>query len=162
MSQKYPLYFFHGLESGPHGRKYHRLAEDFEVNSPDFQKMDIWERLEKAEKETRGLENIIVVGSSFGGLLAALLYDRHPERFLGYVLMAPALHREEVRKEVEAMPPNAVVIHGRQDNVVPIEPVRDFCADRGVTITEVDDGHRLQNSLELMVAAVKEMMDSSD
>ncbi|AWV88496.1 HD domain-containing protein [Bradymonas sediminis] len=69
------VYFFHGLESGPHGSKYQRLSESFHVFSPDFQGMDIWARFEKIERETRGLRQLILVGSSYGGLLASLLYS---------------------------------------------------------------------------------------
>ena len=127
-----PIYFFHGLESGPHGTKYNRLSEAFEVTSPDFQDMDIWERLEKAERETEGMTDLVVVGSSFGGLLAALLYSRHPDRFRGYVLMAPALYRDAVKEK---------------------------CAEHGVEVTEVDDDHRLHGSLERMVEAVRQVLE---
>ena len=158
MSDK--VWFFHGLESGPHGAKYQRLAEEFEVESPDFQGMDIWERLEKAERLTRGEEELVVVGSSFGGLLAALLYERYPERFRGYVLMAPALHREEVEEEIGRMPERAVVIHGVGDEVVPFEPVRAFCEARGVEeFWAVEDDHRLGASLEEMVKGVRWVLE---
>jgi pimeloyl-ACP methyl ester carboxylesterase len=152
-----PIYFFHGLESAPRGTKSIRLGEEFEVISPDFQGMDIWERLEKAERETEGMTDLVVVGSSFGGLLAALLYSRHPERFRGYVLMAPALYREAA-EEVERMPERVVVIHGVHDDVVPIDGVRETCAKFGVEVTEVDDGHRLHEALDLMVDAVREVL----
>ncbi len=153
-----PIYFFHGLESGPHGTKYNRLSEDYEVVSPDFEgMMDIWERLEKAERITEGMTDLVVVGSSFGGLLAALLYSRHPDRFHGYVLMAPALYKEAA-EQVERMPDNAIVIHGVHDDVVPIDAVRDKCAQFGVEVTEVDDDHPLHGSLELMVEAVQKIV----
>lgn len=152
------IYFFHGLESGPKGSKYARLSEDFEVISPDFRGMDIWERLEKAEEVTREEAGMIVVGSSFGGLLAALLYARFPKRFRGYVLMAPALHRSEVTSEIATMPSNAIVFHSPKDEVVPFEPVRQFCEARGVRLREVDDDHRLGQTHEEMVKAVWELL----
>ena len=152
------IYFFHGLESAPIGTKSLRLEESFEVVAPDFQDMDIWERLEKAERETEGKAGLVVVGSSFGGLLAALLYSRHPERFHGYVLLAPALYREAA-DEVERMPENAVVIHGIHDDVVPIDAVRQKCAEHGLEVVEVDDDHRLHGSLELMVEAVERVLE---
>lgn len=151
-----PIYFFHGLESAPHGTKYQRLNEHFEVTSPDFQGMDIWERLDKAERITEQMRDLVVVGSSYGGLLAALLYSRHPERFRSYVLMAPALYLEAA-KHIERMPDDAAVIHGLRDEVVPIDAVREMCARFGVDITEVDDGHRLHGSLDLMVEAVEQL-----
>lgn len=154
------LFFFHGLESAPHGTKYQRLSESFDVYSPDFQGMDIWERLEKAERVTEEMTDVVVVGSSYGGLLAALLYSRHPDRFAGYVLMAPALYLEAA-DQVERMPDNAVVIHGTHDEVVPIDAVRQKCAEHGLEVTEVDDGHRLHDSMELMVEAVEQVLDEA-
>lgn len=153
-----PIYFFHGLESGPHGSKYQRLTRDFRIYSPDFRRMDIFERLEKIEVETRGMQDLIVVGSSYGGLLAALLYSRHPDRFRGYVLMAPAFTREAA-EFIERMPPNATVIHARQDDVVPIGPVREMCAAHHIQLVEVDDDHRLKGAQELMVAAVRSLTE---
>jgi predicted esterase len=152
-----PLYFFHGLESAPHGTKYQRLSEDFEVTSPDFQGMDIWERLDKAERITEHMTDLVVVGSSYGGLLTALLYSRHPQRFRSYVLMAPALYLEAA-EHIERMPDDAVVIHGTRDEVVPIDAVREHCARFGVDVTEVDDEHRLHGSLDLMVEAVERLI----
>ena len=151
-----PLYFFHGLESGPHGTKFRRLSADVDVVSPDFQGMDIWQRLDKAARLTEGRTDLIVVGSSFGGLLAALLYSRHPDRFRGYVLLAPALHHDAA-DQVERMPESAIVIHGTRDDVVPLEAVRERCAQHDVEVTEVDDDHRLHGSLEVMVEAVRRL-----
>lgn len=150
-----PIYFFHGLESGPDGTKSRRLEEDFDVEAPDFEgMMDIDERLAKAEALTEGMRDLIIVGSSFGGLLAALLYARHPERIRNYVLMAPALYRDAAT-EVDRMPEGAVVIHGRDDDVVPMAQVRDFCSSFDVEFIEVDDGHRLHGALDLMVEKVR-------
>lgn len=151
------LYFFHGLESGPHGSKYQRLCESNRVFSPDFQGMDVWERLAKIERETQGLRNLVIVGSSYGGLLASLFYSRNPERVRGMVLMAPALYKEAADK-VERMPEDAVVIHARQDDIVPIGPVREKCAKHGIQITEVDDNHRLEKSHDLMLAGVQKFL----
>lgn len=152
------IFFFHGLESGPIGTKSLRLEEEFEITSPDFEgMMSIHERLEKAERLTESASDLLVVGSSFGGLLAALLYSRHPERFRNYVLMAPALYLDEAR-DIERMPEGAVVIHGTDDEIVPIEDVREFCSDYDVEFIEVDDGHRLHGALDLMVEKVRELI----
>ncbi len=153
-----PIFFFHGLESGPIGTKSLRLQDAFDIEAPDFEgMMDIQKRLEKAERITRDETDMIVVGSSFGGLLAALLYEKHPERFRSYVLMAPALYREAA-DEVDRMPDGAVVIHGTHDDVVPMEDVRAFCEDFDVEFVEVDDDHRLHRSLDLMVEKVRELI----
>lgn len=157
MTELDEIYFFHGLESAPVGTKSTRLDEEFDVVAPDFQEMDIWERLEKAEEITEGLDDLVVVGSSYGGLLAALLYSRHPNRFGGYVLMAPAFDLDAAG-QVERMPDNAVVIHGVDDEVVSGEAVDEMCRAHGLEVTQVDDNHRLHDSLDRMVRAVREVL----
>lgn len=159
MTKVEQVYFFHGLESGPVGTKSLALEEHFQVESPDFQGMDIWERLEKADEVTKGQRDLVVVGSSYGGLLTALLYDRRPERFWGYVLMAPALHLEAAEQlEAMAPPERAEVIHGVDDEVVPLEAVKEVCEGFGLGIKEVQDNHRLHGSLEAMVEATESLV----
>ena len=141
------LYFFHGKESGPHGSKYHSITTLGDVISPDFQDMDIEERLEKASDITADQKDMIVVGSSMGGLLAALLYDRHPERFAALILLAPALNWKEARRIKQMLPPDKVrVLHGTRDEIVPLEAVQQFCERFDLPLEVVDDEHRLKNS----------------
>lgn len=153
-----PIFFFHGKESGPYGSKYRTLTKEFSVTSPDFQGMDIWERLAKAEFLTEGMEGAFLVGSSYGGLLAALLYDRHPERFSGYVLLAPAFYseHEDVFSTITRVPASAHVIHGTEDEVVPLEEVEAFCKKAGLPLTVVKDKHRLKGSHTLILNCVRD------
>lgn len=139
------LFFFHGLESGPHGSKYHLLKAVYpELHAPDFQGMDLAARLAHAEHETRGLSGVTLVGSSFGGLLAARLYSLYPERFKSLLLLAPAVHTEEGDR-VNELPPAARVrvIHGDADEVVPHAKVAEFCKRFGLELITVADEHRL-------------------
>ena len=150
--------FLHGKESTPYGSKYGTLHENFSVDSPDFQGMGIWERLEKIENLTEGMSDLVVVGSSYGGLLAGLLYNRHPDRIKGYVLMAPAFNYEEAG-EIDKVPEQAFVIHGSNDSVVPIDEVAQFCEERGLPFIEVEDEHRLRQSHDLMVDKVNQILN---
>ncbi len=155
------IYFFHGLESGPVGAKSTRLNREFDVEAPDCEGvMDIWQRLDIVEDATTDETDMVVVGSSFGGLLAALMYDRHPERFGGYVLMAPAFSREAT-ETIERMPDEAVVVQGLHDDVVPVGPVRSMCEQHDVELIEVDDDHRLHDSFDTMVEATHRVCRSS-
>lgn len=153
-----PLLFFHGKESGPFGSKYHTLSEEFSVTSPDFQGMDIWERLDKADFLTEGMVGAFLVGSSYGGLLAALLYNRHPDRFSGYVLLAPAFYSShaDALSTITTVPDNAVVIHGSQDEIVPLHEVEEFCTGKGLPLVVVRDGHRLKESYVELLERVQQ------
>lgn len=155
------LYFFHGLESGPHGQKYHLLKNEFpELESPDFQGMDLEQRLVKAEELTRGQHGLVLVGSSFGGLLAARLYSLYSERIRGLILLAPAVHTAEGDK-VETLPgqQRVRVIHGNADEIVPYDKVVAFCKRFGIPLITVADEHRLasETSQQTIIAAVREV-----
>lgn len=147
------IFFFHGLESGPHGAKYHAIREHHDVISPDFRDQDLETRLKTAEEATRGQTDAILVGSSFGGLVAALLYDRYPERFSTYLLLAPAVH-SELAAHITHAPATGTIIHGTHDDVVLIEPVRLFAQAHGLAFIEVDDEHRLANSMDIILKAL--------
>ncbi|RUO19530.1 alpha/beta fold hydrolase [Aliidiomarina haloalkalitolerans] len=158
------LYFFHGLESGPHGQKYHLLKNEFpELESPDFQGMDLAQRLAKAEELTRDQRGLVLVGSSFGGLLAARLYCLYPERIKALVLLAPAVHTEEGDRVTELPSQQRVrVIHGMADEVVPYTKVVAFCKRFGVPLITVDDEHRLasETAQQTILSAVQEVYNA--
>lgn len=141
------LYFFHGLESGPHGSKYRLMKQKYaELESPDFQHMDLNQRIARASKLTEGKTGLTLIGSSFGGLLAARLYSVFPERISNLLLLAPAVHTEEGDK-VERMPhaANVRVLHGYNDEIVPYDKVAAFCQRFELPLTSVADSHRLSS-----------------
>ena len=150
------ILFLHGLESGPYGSKYQALKKVFsEVLSPDCSGVkDEIERLRIIEEEiSQETGPFLVVGSSMGGLMALLLQKHHPEQVAGLVLCAPAIHRPAAKDlDLNNLPPTAV-IHGIRDDVVPLESSRPF----GKCLLEVDDDHRLSNSMEEILRAVFEI-----
>ncbi|MBU49822.1 MAG: hypothetical protein CL920_14105, partial [Deltaproteobacteria bacterium] len=92
--------FCHGLESAPHGRKYQALKEaGVDVVAPDFQGMDLNQRVEKLVTFLDELDVLpVLVGSSYGGItavLAAQLLDARGKTVPAMVLCAPALGRKE-------------------------------------------------------------------
>ncbi len=146
----------------------------------------------------KGGENIIIIGSSYGGLIA--LHYAH--RFGGVekmILLAPGLtwlswglsekeleqwqktgaapfFHKAFGKEVpikydlqidglrylETIPPASpmIIIHGRNDKTVPIEPSRAYAADfpDSVRLIEVDADHDLNGHLELIWEYMKSLL----
>ncbi|MBK04279.1 MAG: hypothetical protein CL920_08220 [Deltaproteobacteria bacterium] len=154
--------FCHGLESAPHGRKYQALKEaGVDVVAPDFQGMDLNQRVEKLVTFLDELDVLpVLVGSSYGGItavLAAQLLDARGKTVPAMVLCAPALGRKEppVTDVVFRYVAPTVVIHGTQDDVVPIEGSRQYKETVGCTLHEVEDGHRLAASVDLIVQETK-------
>jgi len=81
--------------------------------------------MEKLEGLLAGKAPLILVGSSFGGLMAAVYACLHEERVKKLILLAPALHSELYQPYLEKklfVP--IVLFHGRKDDVVPLAAVR--------------------------------------
>jgi pimeloyl-ACP methyl ester carboxylesterase len=155
-----PVVFLHGLETGPHGSKYQALRRLFpELMAPDCEGvLDIEQRLGIIERELRGRSQLVLVGSSFGGLAAVLFASRHPELVAGAVLCAPAVHRLDLL-QLGALPAETVIIHGRRDEIVPLAASEALVARFPfVRLLAVDDEHRLADSLELLGREVVAMV----
>jgi len=156
------LVFLHGLESGPRGSKYLALAamQAGSVLAPDTEGIgDPSERLRAIEASLAGLDRLLLVGSSFGGLMAVRFAAAHPDRVAGLVLCAPALHRAEwgpVPDVPAGLPVR--VLHGESDELVPLASVQEYCFRNGLPLRVVADGHRLAASLDVMIALVREVV----
>lgn len=107
----------------------------------------------------------LIVGSSYGGITALCSAIQHANAggsLTGLVLCAPALARAEppaTDLELRA-PVRTVIIHGLRDAVVPIAVSRELAArDPLVELIEVDDEHRLANSLELIVDVTRGLVE---
>jgi pimeloyl-ACP methyl ester carboxylesterase len=99
----------------------------------------------------------LLVGSSFGGLAAALVHQRRPDLVLGVVLCAPAFQRPEAVELTGLGEIPAVIIHGTGDTVVPLEASQKFASSHSVRLIEVEGGHRLHSAIDLIVEMVGEV-----
>lgn len=158
------ILFCHGLESGPHGRKYRALcAAGLEVQAPDCRGMNLAARVDLLLQVLAGAPSALLVGSSYGGLAAlcaALLHRERGGSVHALVLCAPALWRSEPPADrlVLRAPAPTVILHGRRDEVVPVTLSQRFAADHPeVELIEVDNDHGLAGSLELLVATVQRL-----
>lgn len=161
------LVWAHGLEGSPDGAKVRALrAAGLEVEAPDCRGLVLADRLDILEALTVRLaeRRPVLAGSSYGGLAVAWLAARHPGRFSGLLLCAPALHHQEPPVPVgqPPLPPSGLavrVLHGIDDAVVPIDASRRYVLDAGprVRLDEVSDGHRLAGSLDVIVALAHEL-----
>ena len=157
------IVFCHGLESEPHGRKYHALVEaGFEVIAPDGRKKGLRERVDGIVAAIEEHRPRVVVGSSFGGigaLLGALVAERRGVRIGGLLLCAPALQVPDPPElgVTRHCPAPTTIIHGLRDDIIPIDLSRAFAREHGARLVEVDDEHALPGSLERIVALAREL-----
>lgn len=91
----------------------------------------------------------LIVASSFGGAVLLKLLHEAP-RWSGPCIFLAGAGRKLT--DHDHLPPGcrAILIHGRDDNVIPLEDSRQLAATGGphVQLWEVGDGHRLHSILE--------------
>jgi pimeloyl-ACP methyl ester carboxylesterase len=141
--------FIHGLESSSRGTKARWLQARFpDMLIPDFYG-GLPERLERLHRLLAGRRQLILIGSSFGGLMAAIYALEHGRDLTRTVLLAPALNFAEFspyRGRKTAVP--AWLFIGRRDAVCPpqtiIPAARDCFAD--LCVQETDDDHFLHRT----------------
>jgi pimeloyl-ACP methyl ester carboxylesterase len=145
------IVFIHGLEGSSQGDKATLLRKLFPgIITPDFPGL-LEDRMKILEKILGEQSGWILIGSSLGGLMAALFACRHPGQVRKLVLLAPALVLPEFA-EANPQPIDAptIIYHGTKDTLVPLEPVRILAERvfRNLTFHVVDDEHRLFKTMQ--------------
>ncbi len=142
----------HGLEGSPSGAKAQALRRSFELDAPALPTGDFGGCEALAVERLQACPPDVLVGSSFGGAVALrLILEGHwrgptlllapASRFLGGSVVLPEGAR-------------VLVVHGTQDEVVPVEESRQLVAGHAsATLLEVADEHRLSGLLEGEVLA---------
>ncbi|MBU4457027.1 MAG: alpha/beta fold hydrolase [Nanoarchaeota archaeon] len=143
------LIFLHGFESSSQGEKAVLLRSLFPgISTPDFTG-SLAERMAQLHSILGAKTGWTIIGSSFGGLMGALFTCQHPQQVRKLILLAPALSLPEFAEHPHApMDVPTIIIHGTQDEVVPLEPVRALAEKvfRNLDYHIVDDDHRLMKT----------------
>jgi pimeloyl-ACP methyl ester carboxylesterase len=154
------IIFIHGMESSGHGFKGNLFRERIPgIITPDFYSyspgMSYQELLERRMEELNTLlqkqDEWKIIGSSFGGLMAALYSLKKPHKVEKLVLLAPMLAIPELKpSKYKTIDIPVVVYHGRNDNVIPIKPTkkRAHALFKNVEYNVVDDNHMLHPTTE--------------
>ncbi|MHA1782244.1 MAG: alpha/beta fold hydrolase [Promethearchaeota archaeon] len=152
--------FIHGLESSGRGFKGQYFKKIFpDILTPDFtpfsEQISISDLLEIRMKELEMLLNesseLIIIGSSFGGLMATLYAFRYPEKIKLLILLAPFLSPKflNLKKNNEIRIPT-IIFHGKNDNVCPVEETKRIARKifPNLTYNIVDDDHYLRKTVQ--------------
>jgi pimeloyl-ACP methyl ester carboxylesterase len=138
--------FLHGLDSSSRGTK----GQFFRGRYPEMLLEDfsgpLAERMDKLTGSLEGKGNLILVGSSYGGLMAALFACRNRTRIRRLILLAPALgHADFSPWYTTPLQLPVTLYHGRQDIVVPPGPTRRIAESLFGNLEHhlVDDDHDL-------------------
>jgi pimeloyl-ACP methyl ester carboxylesterase len=160
------LIWAHGLWGSPNGSKITAIRDSgIEVISHDFNDMELIDRVELLEK-TMEVGNVVLAGSSWGGLACALAAQRKSDKLKGLLLLAPALHYPEPpnNNPEDLVAPKEVpvtIIHSIEDDIVPISASKDYIKRSGnnIKLIEVNDNHVLENSIELIIFEAKKLLN---
>jgi len=143
------LVFLHGLESSSQGTKARWFRHHFPAMLiPDFVGT-LEERMTDLNRQLAGRDNLILIGSSFGGLMATIYALENESRLRKIFLLAPALNFDEFAAylgRTSRVP--AYLYLGRKDTVCPPETVLPLALATltNLTVHESDDDHLLRTT----------------
>lgn len=157
------IIYLHGSDSSSQSGKARQFAELFKgMVTPDFTG-SFDERMNQLYEVLGKEKGWTIIGSSYGGLMAAVFASENPKQVRKLVLLAPAILKDEDGnyidpvinqplqgnwKNLQIIFNPTVIVHGSQDDVVPLEPVRKTAEElfTDIEFIIVDDGHRLQKA----------------
>ena len=159
--------FAHGKESGPAGRKImalSRVAHDlgYETIAPDFTSTfdpEVRLKMLLSLYENNTAPDILV-GSSMGGALVLAASQKLKPKAL--FLMAPAVGLPGYEQiELRPYAENTVIVHGWDDDIVPVDNVFRFARENRAELHILDDGHALTSKLGDVVCLFRSFLDPS-
>jgi pimeloyl-ACP methyl ester carboxylesterase len=143
------ILYLHGLESNSQTYKAALIREVYpDLITPDFTG-SLNERMEQFYPILGRESNWTLIGSSYGGLMSALFTTQHPAQVRKQILLAPALMLPEFAEHLPAaVEVPTIIIHGRQDTIVPVETNKPLAEKvfRNLEYRLVDDDHRLHQT----------------
>jgi pimeloyl-ACP methyl ester carboxylesterase len=143
--------FIHGLESNNQGTKAVYFRKNFPgMLTPNFPG-SLEERMAKLRALLSEKSDILLVGSSFGGLMASIFAMQNEPRVKRLILLAPAINLVEFtpyRDRKVQIPVH--LYHGRQDEVISLEGVQSVARQvfSDLAFHAVDDDHYLHKTFE--------------
>ena len=143
--------FIHGLTSSGRGFKGNFLRSIFpDILTPDFAD-NLAERMGKLTAILADNDDLVLIGSSYGGMMAALYACAHPRRVQKIILLAPALPFHPFDEN----PPGpcdvpTIIFHGARDVIVPLEATRTLAEQifTHLQFNIVDDDHMLHKTVQ--------------
>jgi pimeloyl-ACP methyl ester carboxylesterase len=137
--------FIHGLDSSSRGTKGCFFRERYPEMFTEDYSGPLEERMAKLERELSGKRDLILVGSSYGGLMAAIYACRNEACVRRLVLLAPALGHADFSDCRQPLQIPVTLYHGRFDDVVPPAPIRQIAIRLFANLDHniVEDDHDL-------------------
>jgi predicted esterase len=147
------LVFIHGLESTAQGTKGQFFRQFFPQMIIEDYTGDFAARMRKLDGLLSGKNDLILVGSSYGGLMAAQYAIDNKNKVKKMILLAPALNLQEFKLPVHAKLHFPVIIyHGINDDIVNPYTVKTIALKSFSNLEHhlVDDDHPLHKTFPVL------------
>jgi len=147
------LVFIHGLESTAQGTKGLFFRQLFPQMIIEDYVGDFATRMRKLESLLSGKNNLILVGSSYGGLMAVRYAMENEDRVKKMILLAPALNLPEFKTvSCKQLTMPVVLYHGTDDDVVDPQIVKQIASKYFSNLEHhlVEDDHPLRNNFPVL------------
>ncbi len=101
--------------------------------------------MQALEQLSLNWEQLVIIGSSFGGLMATCYAQKYPSKIKKLILLAPALNFPEFSTPKSPIQPSTLLVIGKDDTVTPPDIVipRAQATFANLVIEEVSDDHML-------------------
>jgi predicted esterase YcpF (UPF0227 family) len=175
------LYYIHGYQSSPTGEKAILLKEELQVIPITYQEsppqdLVISKCLSRISETIAHDQQVILIGSSLGGFLAASSALTHPT-VKQLILLNPAIippeqdlttikdmplrilqDMRDPRLFQEKIPAAITILRGTLDDVVPDEWILRFAQAQDATIQLYTDDHRFSKNLHRLPDIISELI----
>lgn len=176
------LFFIHGYESSPQAQKAMLLNQTLNATALKYRngephQLVISECLKNISTSIRHEKNVILIGSSLGGFLAAKTALQH-SNVKKIILLNPAIpppstnldNHTDVPKKIltdmidktlfdKKISAQTIIFRGIHDSVVPDNWVIEFAKAQQATVIFLDDDHRLSNHLTQLPQLIKQHLE---
>lgn len=145
------IYFAHGKESGPWGRKIQALAAvgqacGFATESPDYSfTYDPDERIQHLLALAPRADCLVLVGSSMGGYVSALASQTLAPT--GLFLLAPAVYMPGYAAEPAPSARLMEIVHGWHDPIIPVDNAIRLARQHSARLHLLDSQHTLNEQI---------------
>ncbi len=146
---KNTLVFIHGLESTARGAKGQYFSKHFPKMIIEDYTGDFASRMSRLNSLLVGKSDLIIVGSSFGGLMAVQYAMENESKIKKLILLAPALNLPEFQPDSSFQLKIPVIIyHGTNDDVVNPKMVKNIAMKHFFNLEHhfVKDDHPLHQT----------------
>jgi len=176
------LYYIHGYISEPNSTKGVLLKEKLNVKPIKYrdcapEDLVVSDCLLKIEKEVKNDKNAVLIGSSFGGFLAAETALKNPN-IKQIILLNPAIiHPHADITKIKGVPQRILsdmkdvslfkkkisskifILAGTKDDVVPTDWVIEFAMAQEATLKFLDDDHSFTQNIDKLPDIIVDILN---